>query len=182
MQNKEVFIKLSERYNMEQYIKPLEELGFFNAPASSKYHLNYKGGLLEHSLNVFKLMIKLKEIYKIDVTEKDIFLCAFLHDLDKVMKYTPKIINGATIYIWDDWLGLDNGVGSVILAKEIGINLSRDVRIAIVNHMGFWEINNFKEKANSIKRFIYAWDLLTLLRHADEGATFCIEKDKNIKG
>ena len=32
--------------------RKLNELGFFNAPASMKYHLSYEGGLFEHSMNV----------------------------------------------------------------------------------------------------------------------------------
>ena len=37
---------------MEAVIENLEELGFFEAPASTKFHLNVEGGLLEHSWNV----------------------------------------------------------------------------------------------------------------------------------
>ena len=37
---------------MEVVIENLEELGFFEAPASTKFHLNVEGGLMEHSWNV----------------------------------------------------------------------------------------------------------------------------------
>lgn len=37
----------TKREGMENVIEKLEELGFFKAPASTKFHLNYEGGLLE---------------------------------------------------------------------------------------------------------------------------------------
>lgn len=36
----------------EDIIERLRRQGFFNAPASTKYHGAYEGGLFEHSLNV----------------------------------------------------------------------------------------------------------------------------------
>jgi len=38
----------TNRKGMENVIERLEELGFFKAPASTKFHLNCEGGLLEH--------------------------------------------------------------------------------------------------------------------------------------
>ena len=41
------------------------ETDFFTAPASSKYHLNYPGGLVIHSLNVYKRLL--------EITARDVF-------------------------------------------------------------------------------------------------------------
>lgn len=38
---------------MEDMIIELEKMGYFTAPASSYYHLNVEGGLVQHSLNVY---------------------------------------------------------------------------------------------------------------------------------
>jgi len=183
--NKEIFKTLCEKYNLTKIIEPLQELGYFEAPASSKYHLNYKGGLLKHSYNVYCLMLKLKEVYNLKLLERDIFVSAFLHDLDKVKKYKPRVINETTIYIWDDVIGLDNGIGSLYLAtQDLGLTkaeLSRDVAIAITYHMGFWGFPDFDKKTDNLKKFSYAFDLLTLLRHADEGATFILEKNRDFE-
>ena len=46
------FLYSTEREGMSNVIEQLDDLGFFQAPASSKFHLNHDGGLLEHSLNV----------------------------------------------------------------------------------------------------------------------------------
>ncbi len=48
--NKEAFIGIlseTSRKGIDLVLAKLEELGFFVAPASSKFHLSCKGGLLE---------------------------------------------------------------------------------------------------------------------------------------
>lgn len=63
MENKEQFIQLlrsTGREGVEDVLEELEENGFFKAPASMNHHLNYEGGLLEHSLNVYKCAIMLR--------------------------------------------------------------------------------------------------------------------------
>ena len=51
----------TKREGMENVIKHLERLGFFVAPASTKFHLNVKGGLMQHSWNVYKTAMMLRE-------------------------------------------------------------------------------------------------------------------------
>lgn len=77
----------------------LEEWGFFDAPASTKYHGNYKGGLFDHSFAVTEALV--------DLTEKNglIWQCnrspwiiGMFHDLCKIDQYrhpvTGRIIDG----------------------------------------------------------------------------------------
>ena len=55
---KEQFIKLlqaTKRTGIESVVSYLEQAGFFLAPASVSRHLSHEGGLLEHSLNVWKM-------------------------------------------------------------------------------------------------------------------------------
>ena len=57
-EKKERFIELlrsTGRQGIEEVINDLEKSGFFTAPASTKHHLNYEGGLMEHSMNVFDM-------------------------------------------------------------------------------------------------------------------------------
>ena len=49
------------RDGMENTITHLERLGFFVAPASTKFHLNVKGGLMQHSWNVCNTALMLRE-------------------------------------------------------------------------------------------------------------------------
>ena len=39
----------------------LKEKGFFTAPASTKYHGNYEGGLFDHSLEVTRKLLSMTE-------------------------------------------------------------------------------------------------------------------------
>ena len=53
---KEEFLSLlrsTKREGMEKLIEFIEKTDFFKAPASTKYHGNYEGGLLEHSMKVY---------------------------------------------------------------------------------------------------------------------------------
>ena len=46
-------LKSVERDGIEELISYLESSDFFEAPASTKYHLAEAGGLAKHSLNVY---------------------------------------------------------------------------------------------------------------------------------
>ena len=41
------------RRGIENVLAELERLGFYEAPASTRFHGSYPGGLLEHSLCVY---------------------------------------------------------------------------------------------------------------------------------
>ena len=59
MTNKERFLEICEqkihREGLDGLLDWLEKSDFYDAPASTKYHGNYAGGLLAHSLNVYVL-------------------------------------------------------------------------------------------------------------------------------
>ena len=62
MNAKEEFIKIFNqnitRAGSDALLKYLESSDFFTAPASSKFHSNYEGGLCEHSIKVYKRFVK----------------------------------------------------------------------------------------------------------------------------
>jgi len=61
--NKERFLSLCSnvhRDGFDEFLADLERTDFFVCPASAKYHGAYPGGLLEHSLNVYDEMIRLR--------------------------------------------------------------------------------------------------------------------------
>ena len=56
---KEEFINLlrsTKRAGIEDVITFLEKTDFYTAPASTKYHGAYEGGLLEHSMKVYEIL------------------------------------------------------------------------------------------------------------------------------
>lgn len=83
-------LKSTKRAGMDKLIEYMEDNGFFTAPCSGGNHLAKKGGLLEHSLNVFNAMDSLAAKWCSDTyrgIEDSIIICAILHDLGKIGDY-----------------------------------------------------------------------------------------------
>ena len=88
----------TNREGMENVIERLEELGFFKAPASTKFHLNYAGGLLEHSMNVYDLALELREVMirkkeglRDSLPKESVIIAALLHDVCKADIYKSAV-------------------------------------------------------------------------------------------
>ena len=94
---KERFMKLlmsTERDGIIKTMQMLERVGFFTAPASTKFHLSYDGGLMEHSLNVFDMAMDIREVIIKRCPEMEeklpvnsVILAALLHDVCKADMY-----------------------------------------------------------------------------------------------
>ena len=106
MTNKERFIELYRTYiHRDGSEKLLEFLmsrssDFFEAPASTRFHGAYKGGLVDHSLNVYECLKdylerpRVREIYGLDsVSEESIAIVALLHDICKAQFYKESFRN-----------------------------------------------------------------------------------------
>ena len=88
-QNKQEFISLlrtikREGARIEELISKLENSDFFTAPASTKYHASYKGGLCQHCLNVYNNLMMLNSNKNIGIDDDSIVIVSLLHDLSKM--------------------------------------------------------------------------------------------------
>ena len=140
---KEEFIKLlkeTNREGMDKLIDFLEGSDFFSAPASTRYHGNFEGGLLEHSLKVY-------EILKTKVEDSDtVRIVSLLHDICKANYYKTDYRNVKNNGVWeqvpyytvDDTIPYGHGEISVIMISEF-IKLTPEEKYAIRWHMGFTE-------------------------------------------
>ena len=92
MENKEQFKALFrawvKRPGAEELLEWLESTDFFEAPASTKFHGAYHGGLLEHSLNVCRELLE-SDINK-SVSTESLVICGLLHDVCKAGVYHPE--------------------------------------------------------------------------------------------
>ncbi len=71
--------------------KDLLDKGFFTAPASTKYHGNYEGGLFDHSYTVARYLKKLTEDCRLDwQNPRSPLLVGMFHDLCKIDQYIPQ--------------------------------------------------------------------------------------------
>ena len=98
-QNKEEFLKLAreniKRDGIEDLLKWLSSTDFFEAPASTKFHLAEAGGLCLHSLNVFKRLLKLStdEWGEENTNKESVAIVALFHDVCKCCYYKTEMRN-----------------------------------------------------------------------------------------
>ncbi|MGI6167881.1 MAG: hydrolase [Eubacteriales bacterium] len=124
---------------------------FFTAPASTRYHGAYIGGLCEHSLNVYECLCdflarrRVRELYRISYPEESVAIVALLHDLCKVNFYRTAFRNvrddagrwqSVPYFTIEDSLPYGHGEKSVYIISGF-MRLTRDEAFAIRYHMGF---------------------------------------------
>ena len=81
----------TKRDGMVSLLTWMEINGFYDSPCSTQHHLCYEGGLAEHSLNVYNIMLSISDGL-LDSNEyeeliKSITICALLHDIGKVGQF-----------------------------------------------------------------------------------------------
>ena len=189
MTNKERFIDIYRthihREGAEALLSYLEHSDFFTAPASTRFHGAYEGGLLDHSLNVYDCLVdilarpRMKEVYGIEYSDESAAIVALLHDLCKVNFYqvsyrNVKDENGnwtkAPYYTIEDSLPYGHGEKSVYIASGY-MRLTRDEAFAIRYHMGF----SGPEDANQVGRALEMFPLAYALCAADMEASYFLE-------
>lgn len=147
----------TDREGIENVIKHLEMLGFFEAPASTRFHLNIKGGLMQHSWNVCNTalmlreqMIKMKPELAEKLPEDSVIITSLLHDVCKSNIYKETLLNRKNDQgYWEKVPGyevdysslpLGHGEKSVIMLLTLGLKLTKDEMLAIRWHMTAWEL------------------------------------------
>lgn len=190
--NKEKFIQIyKENITREGADRLLAYLcsdgcDFFTAPASTRYHSAYEGGLCEHTLNVYECLVdymnrpRVKETFGIQYSAESIAIAALLHDLCKVNFYKTSFRNvkdengrwqSVPFYTIEDSLPYGHGEKSVYIATGY-MRLTRDEAFAIRYHMGFSEnADNNNNVAKSFEMFPLAFALSV----ADQEASYFME-------
>ena len=141
--NKEDRIKVYSQfmpgpYTNGYFIDRLDKLGFFDAPASTKRHGAYEGGLFDHSFTVAKYLVELTE--KLGLTwgmDRSPYIVGMFHDFCKCEFYEPKEEEIGYSYK-KELVTPGHGERSVImLQKELRLT---DEEIACIRwHMGAYE-------------------------------------------
>ena len=179
---KEEFLKLlreTNREGMENLINFLEKSDFFTAPASTRFHGSEEGGLVKHSLQVYKILeekVKTSSL-PMEVDEETIRIVALLHDICKTNFYTVDYRNAKNeLGIWekvpfykiDDTIPYGHGEKSVMMITEY-IKLTNEEKYAIRWHMGYTEP---KELYNTIGAAYTKYPFALLVHEADLEATY----------
>ena len=166
-----------------------DECDFFTAPASTKYHGNYIGGLCEYSLDVYDMAVGLEGLYRENIRkqylvlnrlyDRDQFMeslavAALFHDLCKANFYKAKINGKNRNFAVDEQLPFGgHGSKSVYLLSKYLKDIRDDEAIAINCHMGF---SRAEDNSISIGESFLFSPLAWIIHVADEAATFMLDR------
>jgi 23S rRNA maturation-related 3'-5' exoribonuclease YhaM len=71
--------------HVQKFIDMLHnETTLLTSPASTKYHLNMEGGLLQHSAGVTETLLQIKEGLAPDINDESCIINGLFHDVGKV--------------------------------------------------------------------------------------------------
>ena len=149
--------------DVDSLINQLEELGYFYAPASTKYHGNYIGGLFDHSHVVTSSLLDLTE--KLELKwERPIspYIVGMFHDLCKCDDYIYNSANEKFEHR-DDLILNGHGEKSVIMAQKL-LDLTDEEIACIRWHMGAYDD---KENWNVLGRAIEKYPNVLYTHTAD---------------
>jgi hypothetical protein len=147
--NKEKFIEIYSRYitraGARDLLNWIENSDFFTAPASTRYHEAYEGGLCEHSVCVFNELTRLLKAYpEMKVFDETVAIVSLLHDLCKIDCYKTEFRNKKENGVWlqvpfytfqEDVCFGSHGAKSVFIIQKF-MKLTDTEVVAINCHMG----------------------------------------------
>lgn len=129
----------------------LNHSDYFTAPASSKYHCVFAGGLSIHSWLVYQNLLKMLEddsLPPIELSAESAFIITVFHDLCKTLFYSNKEWkwrkgeeSGARWHkqrLWtvDDQIPLGHGERSLYMLQNF-IRVHKEEALAIRHHLGY---------------------------------------------
>jgi hypothetical protein len=175
-----------KREGAAEFLKYLDSTDFFYCSASIKYHSNFSGGLVEHSVKVYNRFLKLLEIeYGKEWLEKNLetaTVISLLHDVCKVNCYKTEMRNvkqdGEWVqkphFVWEDALPYGHGEKSVYIIGAF-MKLTREEAMAINWHMGGFDARNANGNY-AVSGAFSAFPMAVLFHAADMMTTYLDEK------
>lgn len=83
----DIYTNYIKREGSDVLLDYLKKSDFFIAPASSKYHNNCEGGLVDHSINVYESLKNLNDKLELGFNDESIAVVGLLHDVCKIDFY-----------------------------------------------------------------------------------------------
>lgn len=180
----EKLLRLTGKNGIEQLIQYYRDSDFYTAWASSSYHCNYKGGLLQHSLNVCDYAITLHKEFNSTVDIQSVMFCALTHDTGKSgLKgdeyYVPNTlksgnISGTKPIKINPNLRIKNHAWRSVLQLSKYVDMTEDEKVCIINHDGFYQAENRQTMLD-------IFELLYIVHNADLYVARFVEPVKNYK-
>lgn len=160
------FMKLPDGTSVvsDDLMEYLMAYGFFTAPASTKYHGNYEGGLLEHSYMVTKFLLTLTQDNRLIWRKaRSPFIVGMFHDLCKIDQYrhpaSDLVVDGMLLpdpSKWEynpDTLLKGHGDKSVMLLSQF-YTLTEEEIMCIRYHMGaFTDKSEWSDYTRAVRNY-----------------------------
>lgn len=182
---KETFIGLCKQHihrdGLDDLLNWLETSDFYKAPASSRYHGSYEGGLCEHSIDVFNYALRVKELYDGEINMESLAITTLFHDVCKINMYKlemrNKKVDGGWVeqpfYTIDERFHFGGHGSKSVYQVQYYMRLNPDEAAAINCHMGFAPGGDaVRDASNSFQQYPLAW----IVHVADEAATFLLHR------
>lgn len=188
MKEKEEFIAIFreniKREGSDKLLEYLRSTDFFQAPASSRFHNAYEGGLCNHSVNVYRRLKALVDsedsLYK-KYSDESIAIIGLLHDLCKANFY---IVDYRKVKEDDVWITkpyykfneifpYGHGEKSVYLIQQF-MKLTDEEAMAINWHMGPYD-DRAKGGSYSFDQVFHRYPICFLTHIADSLASYLDE-------
>ncbi|MCD7731877.1 MAG: HD domain-containing protein [Oscillospiraceae bacterium] len=187
----EIYTGNIKREGSEKLLEYLQSKNcdFFTAPASTRFHNSFEGGLCEHSINVYECLKSYLETdraksFGLSFSDESIAIVALLHDVCKTNTYVVSMRNvkndktgqweKVPYYDYNDTLPYGHGEKSVYIVSGF-MKLTRDEAMAIRWHMGF----SMGEDTRLVGNALRDYPLAQALNIADAEATNFIEEKRN---
>lgn len=160
----------------DKFYRWITKTDFFTAPASTRFHGSYEGGLVEHHIDVYNEVIDLISLPKFkDCDPVSAYLVSLVHDFCKIGLYDPyyrNVKNDETgqwervqAYKYDKpQYPFGHGVASMYIAQQF-LRLTREEALAIRWHMS--EYNCCDNEQSELQEARDRYPLVLLLQTAD---------------
>lgn len=189
-EKKEEFLKIVreniKREGINELIDYLVKTDFFEAPASTKFHSNFAGGLCSHSINVYNRFIRnLKKEYGDEwqkyISMESVAIIALFHDICKTNVYKVDYRNVKEDGVWvqkpyysyNDTMPYGHGEKSVYIINGF-LRLTREEAMAINWHMGGFD-SRVKGGFFGLETVFYSYPTALLFHISDIEATYLDE-------
>lgn len=182
----EIYNKNITRDGSKELLEYLQKSDFFTAPASTQFHSAYEGGLVEHTINVYKRFLnavknEYGDNYSDKISDETIAICALLHDVCKIDLYKIEMrnrkVNGNweqyPCYTVEDSLPYGHGEKSVYIISGF-MRLTREEAMIINWHMGGFD-SRVKGGSYSLSDAYYKFPNAVLFHTSDILATYLDE-------
>lgn len=182
-----IFNENIKREGSQKLLEYLKTSDFFTAPASTKFHSAFEGGLCEHSVKAYyrfiqNLNMEFDGEWEDKISVESAAIIALLHDICKVDYYKTDYRNVKKDGVWesvpyytiDDKLPYGHGEKSVYILSSF-MRLTREEAMAINWHMGGYDMRVLGG-SYSLSNAFYKHPISLIFHISDVQSTYLDEK------